>query len=73
MEIKNDNTLEINIVGFNNDKNGRKCGYCKNPEGKHSFGTSIENYPVQIYEKMMKDGWRRCSDYVYIPNIEKSC
>ena len=21
----------------------------------------------------MKDGWRRCGDYVYIPNMEKSC
>ena len=73
MEIENDDTLEINIVRFNNDTKGHKCGYCKNPEGSHSFGTSIDNYPVQIYEKMMKDGWRRCGDYVYIPNIEKSC
>jgi arginyl-tRNA--protein-N-Asp/Glu arginylyltransferase len=26
---------------------------------------------VEIYERMMKDGWRRCGDYVYIPNLDK--
>ena len=55
------------------DTKGHECGYCKNPDGSCSFGTSIKTYPVEIYEKMMKDGWRRCGDYVYIPNIEKSC
>ena len=73
MESKNKDTLEINVIRFNDDSKGRKCGYCKNPIGKYSFGITIEKYPVQIYEKMMIDGWRRCGEYVYIPNIEKSC
>jgi arginine-tRNA-protein transferase len=60
-------------VRLNDDKEGHKCGYCNNPKGSFSFGTSIKDYPVEIYEKMMKDGWRRCGDYVYIPNLEKSC
>ena len=68
-----DNSLEINIVRFNNDNNGHRCGYCKNETGSCSFGLTIKKYPVEIYEKMMKDGWRRCGDYVYLPNIEKSC
>ena len=73
MESYNDDKLEINIVTLNNDDKGHKCGYCKNKEGSVSFGVNIEKYPAKIYEKMMKDGWRRCGHYVYIPNIEKSC
>ena len=68
-----EDSLEINIVTFNNDDKGHKCGYCNNETGSCSFGLSIQNYPAEIYEKMMKDGWRRCGDYVYLPNIEKSC
>ena len=67
------NNFEINVITFSNDKEGHKCGYCKNEKGSVSFGTSIKDYPAEIYEQMMKDGWRRCGDYVYIPNIEKSC
>ena len=65
--------LEINIIGFNDDDKGNECGYCNNKTGSCSFGLSINKYPVDIYENMMKDGWRRCGDYVYLPNIEKSC
>ncbi len=65
--------LGINVVRFNSDDKGHKCGYCNKENSSFSFGTSIEKYPVEIYEKMMKDGWRRCGDYVYIPNQEKSC
>ena len=68
-----EDSLEINIVGFNLDDKGHKCGYCNNPNGSCSFGLTIQKYPAEIYEKMMKDGWRRCGDYVYLPNLEKSC
>ena len=70
MESEN---LEINIITLYADREGHKCGYCKNPKGSCSYGTTIDKYPVKIYEKMMKDGWRRCGDYVYLPNLEKSC
>ena len=65
--------LEINTIDLNLDDKLRRCGYCKNEKGSCKFGATIEKYPVKIYEKMMKDGWRRCGDYVYIPNIEKTC
>ena len=67
------NRLEINILNLYKDENGHKCGYCKNPTGSCSFGLTTEKYPVSIYDKMMRDGWRRCGDFVYIPNLEKSC
>ena len=73
MESNKKDILEINVISLNGDDKGHECGYCKNPNGSCSFGLSINNYPVEIYEKMMKDGWRRCGDYVYIPNLEKSC
>ena len=73
MQSQVENKLEINIIGFSNDNNGHKCGYCNKEDGSFSFGTTIIKYPVEIYEKMMLDGWRRCGNYVYIPNIEKSC
>ena len=68
-----EDSLEINVVAFNLDDKGHKCGYCNNPNGSCSFGLTIQKYPAEIYEKMMKDGWRRCGDYVYLPNLEKSC
>ena len=63
----------INLVRLYSNNDGKKCGYCKKPNSSFSFGTVIDSYPVEIYERMMKDGWRRCGDYVYIPNLEKSC
>ena len=71
--MNSENTLEVNVLRFNNDDKGHRCGYCKNETGSCSFGMTIDKYPVDIYENMMKDGWRRCGDYVYLPNIEKSC
>ena len=67
------NKLGINVLEINPGNNGHDCGYCKGKDSSYSFGTEIHSYPVEIYEKMMKDGWRRCGDYVYIPNQEKSC
>ena len=72
MESEKSN-LKINVIRFSNDDKGHECGYCKKENGSCSFGIVIDEYPVEIYEKMMKDGWRRCGDYVYIPNLEKSC
>ena len=71
--LNNKNKLPINVVRFNPDDEGRECGYCEKKDSSFSFGVSIDSYPVEIYEKMMKDGWRRCGDFVYIPNLEKSC
>ena len=65
--------LGINVAQLYSEDDGRKCGYCKQPNSSFSFGTTIDSYPVEIYERMMKDGWRRCGDYVYIPNLEKTC
>ena len=65
--------LGINVARLYSEDDGRKCGYCKQPNSSFSFGTTIDSYPVEIYERMMKDGWRRCGDYVYIPNLEKTC
>ena len=67
------NKLEMNLLRIFPDENGSECGYCKSKNSSYSFGTVIDSYPVEIYEKMMLDGWRRCGNYVYIPNQEKSC
>ena len=66
-------TLSINLARLYPDNRASKCGYCHQENSKYSFGTTIESYPVEIYERMMRDGWRRCGNFVYIPNIEKSC
>ena len=65
--------LPINVIKLYPDNSGHKCGYCNKPDSSFSFGTVLDPYPVEIYERMMKDGWRRCGDYVYIPNLDKSC
>ena len=67
------NKLEMNVLRIYPDENGSECGYCKSKNSSYSFGTVIDSYPVELYEKMMLDGWRRCGNYVYIPNQEKSC
>ena len=67
------NKLEMNVLRIYPDEDGSECGYCKSKNSSYSFGTVIDSYPVELYEKMMLDGWRRCGNYVYIPNQEKSC
>ena len=69
----NSNNIPLNILNLYPDNYGSECGYCKKKGSSYSFGTVINSYPVDKYERMMKDGWRRCGNYVYIPNLEKSC
>ena len=69
----NSSSLSLNILQLFSDNNGDECGYCNKKNSSYSFGMKVDKYPVEIYEKMMKDGWRRCGNYVYIPNLEKSC
>ena len=70
---ENSSILPLNILCLNPDNDGSKCGYCNKEGSSYSFGMIVDSYPVDIYERMMKDGWRRCGSYVYIPNLEKSC
>ena len=70
---ENSSILPLNILCLNPDNDGSKCGYCNKEGSSYSFGMIVDSYPVDIYERMMKDGWRRCGNYVYIPNLEKSC
>jgi len=71
--------LKINIVQLYDNDQGSNCGYCKDSETgeknktSFSFGFVTKNYPADIYEKMMFNGWRRCGDYTYKPNLFKSC
>ena len=69
----NSSILPLNILCLNPDNEGSECGYCNKEGSSYSFGMIVDSYPVDIYERMMKDGWRRCGKYVYIPNLEKSC
>ena len=70
--------MPINIInGLYIDENGHNCGYCKesqtNKNQSFSFGFITDKYPVDLYEKMMFNGWRRCGNYTYKPNLFKSC
>jgi len=68
---------EINIFYFNSGNIPSSCGYCKIDNIKHkssySFGFSSEELSPGMYEDLMFLGWRRCGEYVYRPNLEKSC
>ena len=65
--------LKINILTLYPDNKGHRCGYCNAGENSFSFGFVTEEYSPIIYEEMMMNGWRRCGDYTYKPNLEKSC
>ena len=65
--------LIIDIQNISPGTRGHECGYCKNKNGSFSTGFSADQYPAALYEKMMKEGWRRCGDYTYKPNLSKSC
>lgn len=65
--------LIIDIQNISPGTRGHECGYCKNKNGSFSTGFSVDQYPAALYEKMMKEGWRRCGDYTYKPNLSKSC
>lgn len=65
--------LIIDLYDISTGDSGHECGYCKNKNGSFSTGFSAAHYPADLYEKMMKEGWRRCGDYTYKPNLGKSC
>ena len=65
--------LFMNVQYLYEDGIGRHCGYCNSSQGSYSLGFVSSTYPIEIYEKMMFEGWRRCGDYTYRPNLEKSC
>ena len=57
-------------------KLSKECGYCKgkkdNP-GSESWGLLSPRISSKIYQKMMDRGWRRCGEYFYKYDLEKSC
>lgn len=71
--IKEGKIAEVNVLRLNNDDKGHHCGYCNQQNSSHSFGFTSEKYSVELYDEMMLEGWRRCGDYVYKPNLDLSC
>lgn len=68
---------EISIIDVYGSHTGN-CGYCdlektKTKKTSSSFGFSCEKYDSSLYEQMMLKGWRRCGDYTYKFDLEKTC
>jgi arginyl-tRNA--protein-N-Asp/Glu arginylyltransferase len=67
----------LNLQYFHDSNQPGSCGYCKKDGEKkktsYSVGFSTEEITPEMYEKMMFLGWRRCGDYLYKPNLNKSC
>lgn len=59
-----------------NEKKEKECGYCKNNKqnpGSASWGISSPRLSSKDYQVMMDRGWRRCGQYIYKYDLEKSC
>lgn len=67
----------LNLQYFHESNQPGSCGYCKVDGSKkmtsYSVGFSTEEITPEMYEKIMFLGWRRCGDYLYKPNLSKSC
>ena len=68
-----------NILNINNlhDYYLGSCGYCKEDSKKKStsckLGFTCDAILPEDYEKMMFNGWRKCGNYYYLPDLKKSC
>ena len=68
---------EISILDVYGAHTGN-CGYCdlektKTKQTSTSFGFSCGKYNSNLYEQMMFRGWRRCGDYTYKFDLNKTC
>ncbi|CAI2360824.1 unnamed protein product [Moneuplotes crassus] len=76
--------IDVNYCHANTRKSS-SCGYCKNNKDKiarlteldqkysYQWGFSSPKMTVQDYQDLMNKGWRRCGEYYYKPDNQKSC
>ena len=76
--LNGSNVLDLNMCHKNDKPEGadRKCGYCKNAKpnpGNCTWGFGTFRLNSDDYQVLMDRGWRRCGQYVYKYDLEKSC
>lgn len=62
-------TSVVQIIG----ENESDCGYCKKSDCSKSFGIWAHRMTVHDYKKLIDRGWRRSGQYLYKPDMEKTC
>jgi arginine-tRNA-protein transferase len=77
MENNNDSKAKMNIFYAGINDTPQSCGYCK-VDGKknktsYKWGFAASEMPADLYENLMFLGWRRCGDYYYKNDLNKSC
>ncbi|KAG8929218.1 Arginyl-tRNA--protein transferase 1 [Tulasnella sp. 418] len=59
--------------------NTSTCGYCGPPgqrsakASSHTFGIDAVQLSCPVYQKMIDRGWRRSGEYLYKPDLARSC
>ncbi len=70
MESKESSIININSLhGYNEST----CGYCNSKSGSISCGFATNQLALNEYQCLMDRGWRRCGEYFYKPEVNKSC
>ena len=70
--LLNKNKINLNYVSDNNLPSS--CGYCKKLKTSFKKGSFVCESIIPIdYEVLMYNGWRKCGNYYYKPDLEKSC
>ncbi|KAI8070833.1 arginine-tRNA-protein transferase [Gongronella butleri] len=59
----------ISIVGHNQSN----CGYCGGKASSFTFGFWAFTLTCTDYQRLIDRGWRRSGQYVYKPDLKKSC
>jgi arginine-tRNA-protein transferase len=77
MEANKIQQAEMNIFHTSINDTAQSCGYCKEEGLKkktsYKWGFSSKNMPADLYGNLMFLGWRRCGDYYYKNDLNKSC
>ena len=77
IQSSNLNWFNIDFLTIHlNDHGSNSCGYCKkSPKSKLSYqwGFTSPKMSCKDYQDLMERGWRRCGDYYYKPDLQKSC
>ncbi|XP_046847727.1 arginyl-tRNA--protein transferase 1-like [Xenia sp. Carnegie-2017] len=70
---KNVSIVEYFYEPDNGDKKGHRCGYCNGSNTSISQGMWGHQITCQDYQDLIDRGWRRSGEYLYKPDMKRTC
>lgn len=59
------------VIHLGNDSS--RCGYCTSNDGSYNYAMWALRLDVADYQELLDAGWRRSGNYLYRPDLKKTC